>query len=913
MKRFFSILFFVGLLPLYVSGQAGRNKSIWLVTGPHPAARVQYGMEQLSKALQAVGYNVQTTTQRNLPTGASTIVIGTLSDTLTQTAIRRFKFSGNNIPGKEGFVITTGKQHALIAGADNSGTLYGCLEMAGRIRTAGALPTGLNITDQPEMVLRGTCIGIQKTTYLPGRNVYEYPYTPQEFPWFYDKALWIQYLDMLAANRMNSLYLWNGHPFASLVRLKDYPYAVEVDSATFQKNREMYHFLTTEADKRGIWVIQMFYNIILSKPFAEKHGLVTQDRKRPVTPLISDYTRKSIAAFVAEYPNVGLLVTLGEAMSDEDDVKWFTETIIPGVKDGLHALGKTTLPPIVLRGHDTNPQQVMQAALPLYPNLYTENKYNGEALTTYTPRGPWAAMHRDLSRLTVDIDNVHILANLEPFRYGATTFIQKCVQAMHSIHGANGLHLYPQASYWDWPYTADKATPRLLQVDRDWLWYQAWARYAWNCHRNREEENRYWSGLLDTQFGGQESGKNILEAYEQAGEIAPKLLRRFGITNGNRQTLTLGMLMSQLVNPSRWRVWADLYDSDGPAGETLTTYAEKEWLHQSHTGETPVQVITEITQHGDRAVAAIEKAAATVQQNSAEFARIKNDMYCYQALARYFNAKVQAALYVLRYRYSHDNGDLQKALPYLQQSVAHYKELADLTKDTYLYANSMQTQQRKVPVGGDNGKNKTWVELLPYYEAELRHFTQHLDSLKNISPHDSNANGHTIITRLHPAQVNFLHPANGYYQPVAQQRPFTDKDVRIQTADPALSGLQALPFSMQQQQEKGTILQFSNTQPVKAVIGYFDTKEKNYLRPPDLETDASADDHGQAAIRMAHALTIPSLPPVNLHTYYFDAGKHTLILGKGACLVLGFMDGKQEISAGVAADSVQRLDWLFEE
>ncbi|MGF6847873.1 hypothetical protein QFZ51_003108 [Chitinophaga sp. W3I9] len=913
MKRLLSILFFVGLLPLYASGQAGRDKSIWLVTGPHPAARVQYGMEQLSKALQAAGYHVQTSTQRNLPTDASTIVIGALVDTLTQTAIRQFKFSLNNTPGKEGFVITTGKQHTLIAGADNSGTLYGCLEMAGRIRAAGALPTGLNITDQPEMVLRGTCIGIQKTTYLPGRNVYEYPYTPQEFPWFYDKALWIQYLDMLAANRMNSLYLWNGHPFASLVRLKDYPYAVEVDSATFLKNRDMYHFLTTEADKRGIWVIQMFYNIILSKPFAEKHGLVTQDRKRPVTPLISDYTRKSIAAFVAEYPNVGLLVTLGEAMSDEDDVKWFTETIIPGVKDGLRALGKTTLPPIVLRGHDTNPQQVMQAALPLYPNLYTENKYNGEALTTYTPRGPWAAMHRDLSRLTVDIDNVHILANLEPFRYGATAFIQKCVQAMHSIHGANGLHLYPQASYWDWPYTADKATPRLLQVDRDWLWYQAWARYAWNCHRNREEEGRYWSGLLDAQFGGRESGKNILEAYEQAGEIAPKLLRRFGITNGNRQTLTLGMLMSQLVNPSRWRVWADLYDSDGPAGETLTAYAEKEWQHQPHTGETPVQVITEIIQHGDRAVAAIEKAAANVQQNSAEFARIKNDMYCYQALARYFNAKVQAALYVLRYRYSHDNNDLQKALPFLQQSVVHYKELANLTKDTYLYANSMQTQQRKVPVGGDNGKNKTWVELLPYYEAELRHFKQHLDSLKNIPQHGSNANGHTIITRLHPAQVNFLHPVNGYYQPVAQQRPFTDKDVRIQTADEALSGLQALPFSMQQQQEKGTTLQFSNTQPVKAVIGYFDTKEKNYLQPPDLETDASADDHGQAAIRIAHALTIPSLPPVNLHTYYFDAGKHTLILGKGACLVLGFMDGKQEISAGAAADSVQRLDWLFEE
>ena len=66
--------------------------------------------------------------------------------------------------------------------------------------------------------------------------------------------------------------------FASLVKLKDYPFALEVDEATFKKNEEMFSFLTREADRRGIFVIQMFYNIILSKPFADHYGLKTQDR-----------------------------------------------------------------------------------------------------------------------------------------------------------------------------------------------------------------------------------------------------------------------------------------------------------------------------------------------------------------------------------------------------------------------------------------------------------------------------------------------------------------------------------------------------------------------------------------------------------------------------------------------------------
>jgi len=72
--------------------------------------------------------------------------------------------------------------------------------------------------------------------------------------------------------------------------------------------------------------------------------------------------------------------------------------------------------------------------MPLYKNLYVEAKYNGEALTTYTPHGAWADLHRQLSSFSKGlIENVHIMANLEPFRYGSPDFIQKCVQAMHSV------------------------------------------------------------------------------------------------------------------------------------------------------------------------------------------------------------------------------------------------------------------------------------------------------------------------------------------------------------------------------------------------------------------------------------------------------------------------------------------------
>jgi hypothetical protein len=829
---------------------------------------------------------------------------------------------------KESFSISANKGSVIIKGNDESGILYGCLELAQRIKAAKAFPQSLNIRDAPEMVLRGTCIGLQKSTYLPGRNVYEYPITPETFSWFYDKKLWIQVLDSMLENRMNSLYLWNGHPFASLVKLKDYPYAVEVDDATFKKNEEMYRFLTTEADKRGIWVIQMFYNIIVSKPFAEHHKIKTQERERPIIPVIADYTRKSIAAFVEKYPNVGLMVCLGEAMEGvgNDDIEWFTKTIIPGVKDGLKALGKTEEPPIVLRAHDTDAPGVMKAALPLYKNLYTEAKFNGEALTTPRPRGAWAELHQTLSKAgSVHIENVHILANLEPFRYAAAGFIQLCVQGMHEVMGGNGLHLYPQASYWDWPYTADSVKARaddpagqgkrLLQIERDWIWYKAWSRYAWKANRNYYDEVEYWGAQTASKFGcSLEDGKRIMEANENVGEIAPKLLRRFGITDGNRQTLTLGMLMTQLINPFRYGLFTLLYESESPEGEMLIEYADKEWRAVPHTGETPKDISIQVEGHARKAMARMEAATAGITKNKEEFLRLKNDVNCYRALAFHYSEKALAAIDVLRYKYSNNIADLEKAYPHLEQSVAHYKELVDLTKGTYLYANSMQTQQRKIPMRGLNGAYKHWDEMLPVFETELKIFKNKIDSLKNVS-------SATLTERKPFQQADVkLNPPSVVLNEGAVI--FRDTTIRIRQLAAELKGLKAIQFSSKQQLGHPTEINFVADKAVKVLVGYFKTQraafttDTVFAKAPELETNASADDYGQSEIKISNAIALEGMPPVNIHTYSFKAGANTLKLPKGVCLVLGFVDGSQAIpvyDAMLMSDAKNKnIDWLFE-
>lgn len=888
----------------------------------HCPARERYGVDRLKEALQKNGYEVAINepAAQGHPAGRA-LYIGCITDTLVRSAITRLHVDNERRPGKEGFCINAdSKGSVIVAGADSSGVLYGCLELRDRINAEGLLPEHIDYCDQPQMVLRGACIGLQKTTLLPGRGTYEYPITPENFPWFYDKGLWIRYLDMLADNRMNTLYLWSGHPFASLVRLKDYPYALEVDSATFNKNVDMYSFITHEADKRGIWVIQSFYNIIVSKPFAEKNHLKTQDRNRPIIPIIADYTRKSIAAFVKNYPNVGLLITLGEAMqgSGPDDVNWFSKTIIPGVKDGLRESGRIDEPPIILRAHDTYAPDDIAAAKPLYSNLYTMAKYNGEALTTYEPRGEWARLHQTLSKISpVLVENVHIMANLEPFRYGADDFIQKCVQAMHKIDGAKALHIYPQASYWDWPYTADKTDPRLLQIDRDWIWYAQWARYAWNCDRDRNKEVIYWAERLAGKYGcSAEAGKEILHAYEQSGEIAPKLLRRYGITDGNRQTLTLGMFMSELIHPTKYGLFTLLYNSESPLGEMITEYAKKDWLHEPHIGETPMQIAQEVVDNGESAVKSIDSASAFVKEDADEFNRLKNDVYCYNLLANFYSQKVRAALLVLRYKYSNDIHDLELALPYLQKSVKYFTQLAERTKDTYLYANSMQTSQRKIPITGVDGKNKTWTELLLYYQKELSNFEKNIFSLRTHK--NANVQSGRLAVSLKNVNIVLLDKTLSTSRIVFNRHihVFSDTSATIQDIASSLVGLEGIEFSRQDQVNSGTTIHFKCNQSVQILVGYFVNKNDQYLPEPELERDASANDYGQSETKIANAILIPGMPSVNVHSFSFKAGEHTLSLGKGVCLVLGFVDGSvplQPFDAALGTNGNDKdIDWLFQ-
>lgn len=418
----------------------------------------------------------------------------------------------------------------------------------------------------------------------------------------------------------------------------------------------------------------------------------------------------------------------------------------------------------------------------------------------------------------------------------------------------------------------------------------------------------YWQKVLADYYGTDTlTARHILKAYDESGEIAPKLIRRFGITEGNRQCLLLGMKASQLVNPYKYTVYEEFYLSCGPAGEKLIEYVEKEWKHEKHVGELPLDIVDQCVEHGDKAVAAISNLSDKITKNKDEFERLVNDMECYKEFAYSFKYKVLGAQQVLNYKWSKDVEYLKKAVPLLEKSNEYYKKLAERTKDTYLYANSMQTSQRRIPVGGDGGKFKTWEEMIPVYEDELNSLKSNI--VKLTSPDDANSKN-----EKYPKAVNADVKLISNYKTVTLTKGaklFENRDEAIDSLAPELEGLKALVLNRDTTRIVGGKVEFETSKPVKMLVGFFIDDQNKFASPPKLETDATGNEFGQAEALITNAISMSNMPIVNIHAYHLNPGRHVINLPKGIIMVAGFTATDLKIRDAKLNGGSNEVDWLF--
>ncbi|HQE34864.1 MAG TPA: glycoside hydrolase family 20 zincin-like fold domain-containing protein, partial [Flavobacterium alvei] len=158
--KYLSLLF----LCFYVSVSSAQN--ITIVRDAN-APRATFGAEKLSEIATTKGFKVVFTDKAPKKSKDKVIVIGEKGTDFWKQNSKNAKIDDSQLTKKEGFQICTQKNIIYIEGTDATGALYGTMELVDRIKTSGEIPSEINIDDSPEMVLRGSCIGMQKTAYLP--------------------------------------------------------------------------------------------------------------------------------------------------------------------------------------------------------------------------------------------------------------------------------------------------------------------------------------------------------------------------------------------------------------------------------------------------------------------------------------------------------------------------------------------------------------------------------------------------------------------------------------------------------------------------------------------------------------------------------------------------------------------------
>ena len=361
--------------------------------------------------------------------------------------------------------------------------------------------------------------------------------------------------------------------------------------------------------------------------------------------------------------------------------------------------------------------------------------------------------------------------------------------------------------------------------------------------------------------------------------------------------------MNQLIHPQRFGLFTLMYDCESPEGEMLQDYAEKEWKGLAHKGETPVQIIREVREHATNAKAAIQLASQHIRLSKDEFKRLENDVNCHVEMAGHYACKAEAALFVLRFQYSHQFQDLKQALNLLEQSMEHYRKLEKLTAGSYLYANSMQTQQRKIPLRGVNATYKHWTEVGVALEKELQFYKDKIYKAEQLGAWSAvkrNSLAKANLQMESPLQVVRLDTAVSL---------FSDTSVMVVALAPELRGLEAYAVPFKEQLKSGTSLSFIADEPGKLLVGYFTGPVSYGLKAPELETNAQANNRGQSEIKIGHALRLRGMPTVNIHSYSFEAGRNSLQLGKGACILIGFVKDA-ELEKGYDAGEGELDEWF---
>ena len=264
---------------------------------------------------------------------------------------------------------------------------------------------------------------------------------------------------------------------------------------------------------------------------------------------------------------------------------------------------------------------------------------------------------------------------------------------------------------------------------------------------------------------------------------------------------------------------------------------------------------------------------------------------------------------MLHYGHSDKLADLEKALPLLEQSVAHYRELVRLTDKAYREACSLHTGSRRIPFVWSKAKPyRHFRDTLPDYERELANFKRHLAALQTRAAEATGTQAKKAppIAPLPVVVPRVLSESAEVFDVAPGARVFTDRDYRIRQIAPELRGMKGIRFSHTKAKADGVAIEFEVPEDAQILVGFLPDGPA-HAKPPKWEWEPV----------LLRAAMIDRFPVATVRSHLFPTGKGSIDFGRGSYFVLGFTKGLEKLEPRevFAADGPAKgggVDWLFE-
>lgn len=599
--------------------------------------------------------------------------------------------------GPEGFEIRRslhqGKSALFIMAPDESGAMYGTLELAERLRMHGKLDL------VPECVMNARFPFRAVKFNLPWSSYRKNECFDLQAETVRDLDFWLDFLDMMAENRYNVLTLWTMHPFPYMLRPNNFPKATPFSDDELAEWKEYWTSLFRMAKARGIETYLVNWNIFVSEAFKEHYEPEAIDDNQYhhgdyySSEQIKRYTRECVVQLIEEYPDLtGIGFSLGErmnGMTPEEKQDWINDVYFEGIKQAnrpvkmIHRVPFSVDPAITRNAIESSgfAQEPLWVEMKFnWSHSYSSPKllltHGGskgmEGYWSPPPRNykiTWMMRNEDFFTLRwaqPEFIREHIAENGQEY-VGGYYIGSECF-----IPGRDYSHA-PGSPHMDWTYAFEK----------HWLYYMLWGRLLYNP----ATPDDVFSSALGRRYG-KHAGKPLLKAYSLVCGM-PMALASIFLSTWDFTLYAEGFISTDRSEYNEGKSFIslkDLMESRPLNSEYLSikAYVDRNLTGQSTEGFiTPLQLADKLEANAREALALLGSISGNVPALDCE----KADVEAWAHLSLYFATKLRAGVCYETYQRTGDESQRRKAAEWLKAphgATGHWENLIAVTKSHYV-------------------------------------------------------------------------------------------------------------------------------------------------------------------------------------------------------------------------------------